>query len=303
MFFGIFALIVVGLSWTLVGGIMGAAPKKKVDPALIQLGGALVSVLAGAIIFTLTGGAGMQGDFTAGSFWTCLAYCCTGILNCIMLLMMSKAMQNGPNGVIWTIIQSAMIFPFLMGVIFFGVEAKLIRIFGLLLILGGLALSGYAKDNSTSGSGKWRMITFGAFLLTGVVQCLANIPSYFETARNLSPIIRSISSSTGGFLAAFIILTKGGKLKTWGHQFRSKWLWIFIGSLQFFGLIFAYLLHYPGMDAMAKHGIGAASYPLLVASCMVGFFIYSKFIMREKNTPAQYGALVGCLLGIILICC
>lgn len=303
MLFGIFALIVVGLSWTLVGIIMGLAPKKNVDPALIQFGGSIVTILAGILIFALTGGAGMKGDFTFGTFFACMGYFVSGILNCIMLVIMSKAMQKGPNGMIWTIIQSAMIFPFLMGILFFGVEPKFIRIFGLLMILSGLVLSGCAKDNTSSGDGMWRILAFIAFLITGVQQCLASMPSYFEAGRHLSPIIRSISTASGVFLTSGFLLMRSGKWKKWGGMICSKWLWIFIGSLQFFGLIFAYLLLYPGMDAMAENGIGSASYPLLIASCIIGFFLYCSFIIREKNSTLQYGALAGCLLGIILICC
>ena len=231
-----------------------------------------------------------------------MAYFTSGLLNCIMLVLMSKAMQKGPNGMIWTIIQSAMIFPFLMGVFFFGVSPKIIRIFGLLMILTGLTLSGCAKDNSSSG-GNWRLLAFIAFLITGVQQCLASIPSYFEAGRNLSPIIRSIATASGTLLTSGVLLLQSGKWKNWGGMIRSKWLWIFIGSLQFFGLIFAYLLLYPGMDAMAKNGIGSASYPLMIASCIIGFFLYCSFVIREKNSILQYGALAGCLLGIILICC
>lgn len=302
MLFGIFALIAVGLSWTLVGIVMGMAPKKNVDPALIQLGGSMVTITVGTLIFYLTGGVGMKGDFTISGVWVCMAYFTSGLLNCIMLVLMSKAMQKGPNGMIWTIIQSAMIFPFLMGVLFFGVAPKIIRIFGLLMILTGLTLSGCAKDNSSSG-GNWRLLAFIAFLITGVQQCLASIPSYFEAGRNLSPIIRSIATASGTLLTSGVLLLQSGKWKNWGGMIRSKWLWIFIGSLQFFGLIFAYLLLYPGMDAMAKNGIGSASYPLMIASCIIGFFLYCSFVIREKNSILQYGALAGCLLGIILICC
>lgn len=62
------------------------------------------------------------------------------------------------------------------------------------------------------------------------------------------------------------------------------------------------MLQYPGMDTLARCGVGSLSYPLLVGSCLVGFSLYSIFILREKNSYIQYTALGCCLAGIILIC-
>ena len=36
---GIISLVIVGMSWSLTGAVMGAAPKKKIDPASVQLTG------------------------------------------------------------------------------------------------------------------------------------------------------------------------------------------------------------------------------------------------------------------------
>lgn len=306
MLFGIIALIVVGMSWTIVGGIMGQAPKKKIDPEIIQISGAFVGVSVGLIIAGLGGGGGTQCPSTLGALLVCLSYFSAGLLNFIMLQLMSKAMQTGPNGIIWTIIQSAMIVPFLVGMIFFGVEPKLIRIAGVLLILICLALSGYSKDNSTGSSGngrQWRTLAFLAFLITGVSQTLSNLPSYFEVARNISPVIRSVTLASGILVGSSILIISNGKWKRCGDTFHSKWFWIFLFLWQFFNLAGAYLLLYPGMDALAKHGVGAIAYPLMVASCMVGFFLYSKLIIREKNTILQYITLAGAIIGIVMSCC
>ena len=86
------------------------------------------------------------------------------------------------------------------------------------------------------------------------------------------------------------------------ENFKSKWLWIFTFALQFFGLIFAIIFQFPGMDALARCGLGSVSYPLLVGSCLVGFSLYSMFILKEKNSLLQFASLGCCLAGIIMIC-
>lgn len=298
MLWGIFSLVLVGLSWTVVGAVMGLAPKKKLDPAVLQLTGAVITVttcsflLPGTDINTIDG---------TTLFWVGLDYWATGALNCIMLILMALSMQKGPNGIIWAIIQSAMIFPFMTGMIFFGVEPKAVRIAGLLLILLSLALSGFGKENS-SKKGKWKLMAFAAFLITGVVQNLSNLPSYFESAQKITPVFRTMGIASGVLSTAVIRVLLQRNWSMFKENFKSKWLWIFTFALQFFGLIFAIIFQFPGMDALARCGLGSVSYPLLVGSCLVGFSLYSMFILKEKNSLLQFASLGCCLAGIIMIC-
>lgn len=48
------------------------------------------------------------------------SYYCAGILNYAGLQAMGKGMQLGPNGAVWGIMQSALIVPFLGGILLFG---------------------------------------------------------------------------------------------------------------------------------------------------------------------------------------
>ena len=298
MLWGIFSLVLVGLSWTVVGAVMGLAPKKKLDPAVLQLTGAVITVTACSFLLPGTDINTIDGTTL---FWVGLDYWATGALNCIMLILMALAMQKGPNGIIWAIIQSAMIFPFMTGMIFFGVEPKAVRIAGLLLILLSLALSGFGKGNS-SKKGKWKLMAFAAFLITGVVQNLSNLPSYFESAQKITPVFRTMGIASGVLSTAVIRVLLQRNWSMFKENFKSKWLWIFTFALQFFGLIFAIIFQFPGMDALARCGLGSVSYPLLVGSCLVGFSLYSMFILKEKNSLLQFASLGCCLAGIIMIC-
>ena len=296
---GIISLVVVGMSWSLTGVVMGAAPKKKIDPASVQLTGTAISIICCTLLLCFYKGPQAA---PAVLFWCGLSYFLSGMLNCIMLIIMSRAMQNGPNGIIWAIIQSAMIFPFLTGIMFFGVKANLLRISGMILMLVSLLLSGLSRPNRSTGTGRWKMAAFTAFILTGFIHNLSNIPSYFESVQQITPVFRTLTAASGAFVTAFSLLVFQKKTELYIENAKSKWLWIFSVGLQFFGLIFAICLLYPGMDQMAKCGAGSLSYPLLVSSCLIGFFLYSLFILREKNTLLQYISMCCCLAGIILIC-
>jgi multidrug transporter EmrE-like cation transporter len=298
MFTAILSLVLVGASWTLAGVVMGAAPKKKLDPAVVQLTGAVISFTAALVLLSFTD---VGNTPFRDLFWCGLAYWGAGAINCIMLILMSNAMQKGPNGIIWAVIQSAMIFPFMMGILFFNVEPRLIRFAGLFSILISLLLSGVCKKNNFQNSG-WKLPTFIAFLLTGVTQNLVSLPSYFEASQAVTPVFRTMCLALGILFMSIVRIAMIWKKISLKENLTSKWLWIFTLSLQFFGLLFAIKLQYPSMDTLAKLGAGSLSYPLLVGSCVVGFSLYSLLFLKEKVTPLQWGSLASCLAGIILIC-
>ena len=213
--FGISALVVVGSSWSLTGLVMGDAPKKGVNPGLVQLLSALVATIVSvAVVF----GADLVPRCSAKVlFLTCGTYAMAGAINYVMLQIMSYAMQRGPNGIIWTIIQSALIFPFLGGVVFFHVRLNAFRISGILLLLAALVLFGFGKDNSPrSGGGNWKIAAFICLALCAVQQNLTTAPSYFVEARAVNSVVRSLSNAAGILFAAVLELgiRMNGNLRT-----------------------------------------------------------------------------------------
>lgn len=321
MLFGITALLVVGASWCLVGIVLGRAPRDGLDTGIIQLLGACVSIAASITIATcfLPPGACPAEVL----FRTCGIYFAAGIFNYFGLQAMAEGMRRGPNGSVWGIMQSAMVFPFLAGILFFGVALTLPRTLGILALLGAIPLFSMAKnsknqkegeeknDSAHEENGKWRFWAFLSLALIAIQQNLATAPSYDPEAREVSPILRAASTASGT-LAAFFLQTVFQKIRR-GESFlvflgkikgsisRPR-LWVYVLSMQFFSLIFAYTLLYPGLDAMGKAGAGAVSYPLMVGSCIVSFTLYSALVLREKLSWTQMAALVFCLGGLAGLC-
>ena len=301
--FGIIAMVIVGSSWCLVGLVMGDAPKKGIEPSLVQMGGGLFSVIVSAIILIAT-----SAYSTASlkvTFLTCLAYFVGSAINFVMLQLMSKAMQLGPNGVIWSIIQSALIFPFIGGILFFGVELTFLRGAGIILLLGALVLFAFTKDNQNQGGIKWKMLAFSAMILAAIQQNISTMPSYFEEARNVPSIMRSLCAAGGTLAMAVIwnlVLMNRDRWDQIKKNVKNFTLWKYIAVLQLFSLIFAYTLHYPGMDVMAEKGLGGMCYPMMVGSCIISFTLSSIWLLKEKVKPVQLAALIVCLCGLVLIC-
>jgi len=300
LIFGLIALTLTGFTWSLIGVVMGSAPKRRVDVSFVQFFGAAVSVLISiAVLFFL------RPDWNASMLPATGCYLASGILNFLLLQLMSFAMQRGPNGIIWGIVQSGVLFPFLMGILFFSVPLPPVRAMGMILLISALFLFGKAKGGGSVKQGEWLFPAFASFLLCGIQQCISNLPSYFPEWRMMSPVIRSLSCAGGSLLAAFLynlILIVQKKKRLDLGQLRRVPLWIYVLILQGFGVVSAYFLLYNGMDALAKAGVGSIAYPLLVSSCIIGFFLYSTLILREKNRMIQYAAFLLCLCGIVLIC-
>lgn len=302
--FGIIALTITGSSWSLLGLIMGDAPKRGIDPALVILMGAVTSIAAGLAIGSLTGA--FTADCSRKVFWlTCAAYAYCGVSNFFNLVFMSRAMQTGPNGIIWSIIQSAMVFPFICGMLFLGVEATALRITGIILLLVSLVFFSFGRDNSNRSGGEWKILAFVCLALCAVQQNVNTLPSYFESSRAVSSIVRTVATSCGQLVAASVWLLWGlnrEKLKTIGRVLCGGRLWMYILGSSGFSLVFAYTLFYPGMDVMGAHGMGGMAFPMMVGSCIVSFTLASILILKEKMRLSQFCGLVLCVAGLILIC-
>lgn len=308
VWFGITAMVIVGGSWCLIGLVMGDAPKRGIDPSLVQLFGASFSIFAGLVIMLIMNAVP---DCT-WKIWlpVCLTYAVAGALNFLMLQIMSYAMQRGPNGIIWSIIQSALIFPFLGGVVFFGVQLTLFRGGGILTLLVALVLFGLAKEQKTAGVSVerkqgWRGAAFLCLAICAVQQNLMTAPSYFEEARAVTSIARSLATASGTFLGALVYNLVKMNAERFA-QLRSnlgRWtLWRYVIALQFFGLVFSYTLFYPGMNVMADAGLGGICYPMMVGSCIVTFSLASVCLLKERMSLLQAVALTVCITGLVLIC-
>lgn len=308
VWFGVIAMLIVGGSFCLVGLVMGDAPKRGIDPSLVQLFGACFSILAGLVIMLIMNAV----PVCSWKIWlpVCLTYATAGALNFMMLQVMSYAMQRGPNGIIWSIIQSALIFPFLGGVLFFGVLLTPFRAGGILTLLAALVLFGMAKDQKagTKVNEKkrgWRGAAFLCLAICAVQQNLMTAPSYFEEARAVTSIARSLATASGTFLGALVynLLKMNAERLAQLRSNLGRWtLWRYIIALQFFGLGFSYTLFYPGMNVMADAGLGGICYPMMVGSCIVTFSLASVCLLKERMTLLQAIALTVCITGLVLIC-
>ena len=301
---GIGAMIAVGLTWLVCGIVMGRAPKENINADILIFFSAVCS-------FTVSLATGILRGFPLAD-WGMIAGVGSALLICGIcsnrqLSYLSRAMQHGPNGIIWSITQSGFLVPFLVGIFFFGVPLNGWRLSGLIALLLALNMMGLAKNNGNSDGGPWKGITFAAFLITGFSQTLSNLPSYFSGADAVDSIWRTCFFSFGLLIATPCSALFSGYWKSLRLELRrhagNRKMWIYCIYMGFFEILGSFFLLYPGMNLLARAGAGAIAYPLMVASCILGFEFYSMLFLREKRTLLQTAALLLCLFGVATICC
>ena len=302
MVFGITAMILTGMSWCIAGAIMGGAPKHRISTSVVQLVQALVYIAVSGCILLCTN---MLGKSTAHARLVAAACCmASGMINFWMLELMSAAMQRGPNGIVWAIIQSATIIPFIMGFLFFDVSFNIVKGCGIVLVIIALALFGLSKDNSGTTSNTWLLLAFAAFFVCGVQQTVNNIPSYSEDTRQVTAVFKSMMGSVGTLISAIVcnLVRRTPLPRLFRENYGRAIFWKYILLSEGIGLFVSYFLFYNGMDALGRAGLGNVANPLMVVSCIVGFVIYSVLFLRERLRPLQCLAIAACVAGAIALC-
>ena len=300
LIFGIIALCTVGVSWCLVGAIAGKVPKLGYTMESLYLTGGAVSMVFIGAVCAVTG----IGECAAMPLFLTSAAFFLGGAGCFFQgVAMSRAMQSGPNGIIWAIIQSAMIFPFIFSVIFYDVKLNLLRVIGILLMLSALMLFALAKDNSQKSGGAWKMWTFLALLVVSIEQVVTSIPFYYQQTKNISSMY-NIGCMMFGYVVSAIIMIfiKTERVAALKKSLGEKSFWIYSIALLPLSALIAVVLQLPGMRVMADNGLGGMSFPLLVGSCIVAFSLYSAMILKEKFKIIDIVALIFCVGGQVLLC-
>ena len=302
--FGILSLSFIGASWCLVGAIAGKAPKHNIKMEyLLFLGG--LGAMAVCALFMLLSGKIDSGTPKIALYLTLLAFFLDGLMCYVQHTGVSRAMQNGPNGVIWALTQSAMVFPFIVGILFYGVELTAMRLAGIIFMLLSLVLFGGAKDDPETSRGPWKLVTFIVLVAVAIGQTVTNLPFYYEETKGISNSLCILVMMAGYVIPAFfqIVLDKENKFApTMKHILTSKIIWIYSALLLPVAAFFAFTIQLPGMRAMSAHGLGGMCFPLMVGSCIATFSIYSALVLKEKMKKIELIALIFCIAGLICLC-
>ena len=307
MLIAVFILILVGFSWTYNGIVMGGVSRHNVSIPLMQLVAYLFGLIVGlGLLFS-----GLYPPLSASreaTIQACILYSLVGMLSFPLIVAMAKGMERGPNSLVWAILQSGMVIPFIYGICFHGVKAGAIRLVGMALLLIAVPLMSVnrKKEEKKTNGKSWVFFAIVAFLLCGIQQTLLNEPSYSDEIRKGIPIIqRCLLIYIGNLVVASVMLfcpSHAAVRKNLRTYLKNRYLWIYAIVSQAFAMVSGLLLSFNAMDRMAKLGMGAISYPIMVISCILGFTLYSIIWLRERLTWEAITGMCLCTMGIVFLC-
>lgn len=291
---GILLLILAGFCWIGIAVVVTRAAREHLDIDFIQFGAS--TVIAGAAGLAMLFQAPLTGTFSQKLLIGGFVFA-AGCGNFIMIRLMRRGMVLGSSGAVWGITQSALICPFVMGMLFFGVAPTVPRILGILLILLGILLFSRSQPRlSRRTSRGWLWPTLGAFLASGLAQCFANLPSYW-TETQMGCELRA------GLVQLGTIALFGVSLPFSRKRPRPAGTWkpiLLLSLAQIFSLFFFF---YRGLNILAELGNGSIGYPIAQGCCIAGFLLYSILFLKERCTVYSVGAAISICCGIAVIAC
>ncbi|MEI6073007.1 MAG: hypothetical protein WCS31_14535 [Verrucomicrobiae bacterium] len=296
MIAGILIAIGTGLSWTIVGIVMTRISRHGLNAKQYFGLNSLFS-----LIFSLLSISSYK-EFAEAGGWhantsLCLLMVAAGAFNVAGLLALQRAMKLSHKGIAWSIGQSAIVLPFLAGILIFGQKGTYSQYAGGLLILGGMSIPSLLRKQAAPGSGAnhkclWLFLALAAFFLLGVSQTLTSTPSYWKgwlDHGNMRPALLY----AGGFVASIALcLSERVNLFAW-----DKRTWLYAAGMAGLNMISIKLTFF-SLDRLSASGVGSIGYPLLVGSCIAGFSLYSLLIIKEVSHPLNWVALAMTLAGI-----
>ncbi len=321
-------LVTTGLSWVSVGAAVGHVERRGWSLVRYQILLCLVCVALGLVGWATAPDAFLPRSGCPTLTWVLViaGMLSSGVFNYLMVLAMGSAMKRGPNAIVWAIVQSGLIYPFLMGWLVFDVPMGPRRLCGIALIVASVFLyatrhaEGAGRDDSHAESAEaatragkdepsalrqWLPAALLGMLFCGINQCGANLPSYLEGGQEFSGTFRTFALYFGLLMSALVHLAgqslRGTRLASAAPgELRGLALWaVGVGTMSF---LTSRYLAFPGLDTLKRLGAGSMGYPVMVASCIVGFFPYGVFVLRERiNARQALGAVLG-LVGILVGC-
>ena len=292
MSMGILFMTITAFWWVVLGAVISNAAQKNLNLSFIQGGSAILIMLVTLPLY-----------FFAGidiPLPVLIALPVSGLCNYATFIFMNKAMQTGPNGLIWAMVQSAFVMPFLMGVLFFGVPCSVTRVIGLFLILAAMVMMGLVGNSKGSaGTGKmaWILFALTSYLLAGITQCSANLPSYILPPgnSNLLNVLFRVGLGSSGFFFGYIFHGMiNRKAYGWNGCMPST---LIMAVTTIASMLFTFF----GLDFLAQNNAGAIGYPIVVGVSIAVFMVYTAIKLKEKLSFSTLCSVLLCLAGIIVI--
>lgn len=295
---GLIFAVCAGISAMGAGIVSSHAAKRSLNLGIIQCAASIVLAI---LTFALAGGNIVwrgEGQELWINFFVFLA----GAGNFIVFLLLERAMRYGHNGLIWSIVNSALIFPFLMGIVIFGVDASACRWLGAAAIVAGIFTAKMKKSDETAqanGNKACLLWTLAAFIAAGITQSSVNVPSYLDGIDHISNLQKGFVMQLGMIAASVTTLPFMSDMK----ELKRDWMPT-LGMSLFLTVmngLFLCVFLYRSCDMLQEAGAGAIAYPVIVGVTITAFSLYSVIVLKEKLSVMTVISTILTVCGVVMV--
>lgn len=220
----------------------------------------------------------------------------TGVASQAGMILMMHSMRLGRQAAAWTISQSAMVVPFLAGVLIWQEKINTGNLLGVVILLISIVLFGrrVQEEGKPPENRMWFVLALLAFAVSGLGATLSTTPSHWhgwvDTARLRVPLLNTAA------LLAFGVF--GIREAQKAMPSKDEWITAVLCALTVFAGQYAF---YAGMDRMALIQKVSLTYPLSISLCIMVFAVYTTLHLGEKlGRLGAMGLALG-VLGILLL--
>jgi len=277
---GLILIILTGLAWGGIGVVLGMAARRRFDVLPFITIATVVSCIVVGVFFVrwpvlMAGPVDRLLPLT-------LVLAGAGVAGVSGMMAMQKAMTAGAAA--WTVGQSAMVIPYLAGILFLGDPLRPGGVLGVLLIM--LSLASFFKDSQRSrvGGMGWFRFALLAFVLLGVQQTLSSLPSSWDgwsDAANLRPPLVLLAGAIP--LTLLVILR--------ARPIDRRMVGLALGYAVF--IISGQVLLFRAMDCLRVEGRLSLAFPVALGTCIIFVSLWDIIVLRSGFSRLT-------LLGIVL---
>jgi len=293
---GLLLVVFVGLIWAGAGAALSQGARRGVDPIGL-FGLASVFILLGAWAFLPDYGALAAGPPPRIARLAAVVII-GGAVVAIGTVCVQLGMGRGHHGVVWTISQSALVIPFLAGVVIFGEPFVIHRGLGVVLVIASLSLLGAAKEQAAPDAARprtrvsWLGFALLALVLLGVAQTCMTVPSHWDDwqdTANLRVPLLAIGRASPMLLLLAIRRPRLNRPAV-----------LPVAYLTFNGICSHQIL-FIGMDKLRAADMVSIAFPMAVGTCIVAFAGYSLLIIRESVSRQRLIGIAAGVAGVTLV--
>jgi drug/metabolite transporter (DMT)-like permease len=296
MYLGVVFAIAAGLMWAGNGVVISRVARHGKDPIGLMAMASLMSMVS-AWIFIPHYGAFQQKGLVTRLPQLILYMAIAGSSVSIGYLFLQSAMRKGHHGATFAICQSALVFPFVVGVIFWNSQASIINYAGVAAVLLCLVCLGMAKgegEHNTPESSRpiWFALAMIALVLTGAELILKEATSTWQGWEDHANIRVPLSLTAGAIVYQVLALA----LKRYNRTMP------FIEAIILTVLVVpSQLLIFRALDIFDAYHRSGLGWPTAISTCIVSFSLYSIFVLKEPLTRLRLTGILFGIVGVVLV--